>query len=159
MRTKQNQNKTCNNKNNNNEINKCNKTPGNTLLTLTYCGVSHEGLPVGHHGVHSHLLEVLAGDDRDGRLLGCLHLRHLLDHRDQLLVRLYPGEAVQVVLQSFDLLVQLELRDEDPDLSLIAAGEGGAEGLQGDRVGVGLLYLLQDTNLARLGLSLYLWAD
>ena len=128
-------------------------------LTLTYCGVSHEGLPVGHHGVHRHLLEVLTGDDGDGRLLGGLHLRHLLHHGDLLLLGLEPGEAVQVVLQSFDLLVQLELRDEDPDLSLIAAGEGGAEGLQGDRVGVGLLDLFQDTNLARLGLSLYLWAD
>ena len=145
----------------NHEENINNKTRDTEHLhgALTYCGVSDEGLPVGHHRVHGHLLKVLAGDNSDGRLLGCLHLRHLLDHRDQLLVRLYPGEAVQVVLQSFDLLVQLELRDEDPDLSLIAAGEGGAEGLQGDRVGVGLLYLLQDSNLARLGLSLYLWAD
>ena len=68
-------------------------------LPLTYCGVSHEGLPVGHHGVHSHLLEVLAGDDGDGRLLGGLHLRHLLHHGDLLLLGLDPGEAVQVVLQ------------------------------------------------------------
>ena len=35
---------------------------------LTYCGVSDEGLPVGHHGVHSHLLVILARDDRYGGL-------------------------------------------------------------------------------------------
>ena len=37
-------------------------------LTLTYCGVSHECLPVGHHGVHRHLLVILTGDDRYSRL-------------------------------------------------------------------------------------------
>ena len=35
---------------------------------LTYCGVSDEGLSVGHHGVHSHLLVILTRDDRYGGL-------------------------------------------------------------------------------------------
>ena len=130
-----------------------------TTLTPTYCGVSHEGLPVGHHGVHSHLLEVLAGDDGDGRLLGGLHLRHLLHHGDLLLLGLDPGEAVQVVLQRLDLLVQLQLRDEDPQLSLGAAREAGAESLQRDGVGVGLLYLLQHSCLTGLRLRLDLRAN
>ena len=128
-------------------------------LTLTYCGVSHECLPVGHHGVNRHLLEVLAGDDGDGRLLGGLHLRHLLHHGDLLLVGLGPGEAVQVVLQRLDLLVQLQLRDEDPDLRLGAAREAGAESLQGDGVGVGLLDLLQHGSLAGFRLRLDLRAN
>ena len=38
------------------------------LASLTYCGVSDECLPVGHHGVHRHLLVILTGDDRYSRL-------------------------------------------------------------------------------------------
>ena len=83
----------------------------------------------------------------------------MFDYGDILLLPLDPGEAVEVVLQRLDLLVQLELRDEDPDLSLGTGCEAGAESLQRDGVGVGLLYLLQHGSLAGLRLGFYLRAD
>ena len=42
-------------------------------LVLTYCGISDECLSVGHHGIHGHLLVILARDDGDTGLLGSIN--------------------------------------------------------------------------------------
>ena len=51
-----------------NKTSQQNKQTNKGLASLTYCGVSDECLPVGHHGVHRHLLVILTGDDRYSRL-------------------------------------------------------------------------------------------
>ena len=80
---------------------------------------------------------------------------HLFDYGDVLLLPLDPGEAVEVVLQRLDLLVQLELGDDVPHLGLGAATELAAHGLQVHWVGVRGLNHVQQGGLGGLWLSLW----
>ena len=42
--------------------------------SLTYCGISDKGLPVGHQLIQGGLLVILAADNGDRWLLGALNL-------------------------------------------------------------------------------------
>ena len=61
------------------------------------------------------------------KLGGCDHPGHLFDYGDVLLLPLDPGEAIEVVLQGLDLLVQLQLGDDVAQLGLGAAREVAAD--------------------------------
>ena len=67
----------------------------------------------------------------------------------------HASEAVEVVLQRLDLLVQLELGDDVPHLGLGAATELAAHGLQVHWVGVRGLNHVQQGGLGGLWLSLW----
>jgi hypothetical protein len=47
-------------------------------VSLTYCGISDKGLPVGHQLIQGGLLVILAADDGNCGLLGTLNLSKIL---------------------------------------------------------------------------------